>query len=124
MGQDIKLKWMPGQGELEDPELYMNRLVLFPETGVTTLGQLISDAADPCICTSKGNDMKTETDEMKSTCPGCHQELPRRNMVWVDDRYGNPWKFCCKKCEPRISREIASWRFDPSDAGESLEPLD
>ena len=57
-------------------------------------------------------------------CPGCGKEKPKSDMVWTYDRYGNPWKFCCGKCESRIASEIAKWEFDATDAGESLNPED
>jgi len=45
-------------------------------------------------------------------------------MVWTHDRYGNPWKKVCHRCEDKVSRAIGEWEFDPADAGESMEADD
>jgi hypothetical protein len=55
------------------------------------------------------------------TCSSCGRESPRKNMDWTYDRYGNPWKFCCLRCLPRVKEEIADWKFDSAYAGETLE---
>ena len=59
-----------------------------------------------------------------NTCQVCGRECPRKDMEWSHDRYGNPWKLCCRRCLPKAESEIAPWHFDPADAGETLETED
>ena len=54
-------------------------------------------------------------------CSGCDKDKPEDEFVWTYDRYGNPWKKVCHGCEDKTSNEIASFVFDPTAAGESLE---
>jgi len=65
-----------------------------------------------------------QTEEPLRDCPGCHREFPRQDIVWTHDKYGNPWKLCCNKCEPRVSSEVAGWNHDPAYTGEALEAED
>jgi len=58
------------------------------------------------------------------TCNECHKKVPANELTWTHDRYGNPWKKVCGKCEDRVSRTIGEWEFDPADAGESMEADD
>lgn len=57
-------------------------------------------------------------------CNSCNREVLNDDMVWVNDRYGVPWKKVCPQCVEQTEREISAYRFDPADAGENLEPED
>lgn len=54
-------------------------------------------------------------------CGACGKELPSRDLIWVNDRYGIPYKKVCWDCYEQTEDEISRFEFDPSYAGERLE---
>ena len=43
------------------------------------------------------------------------------SIVWVNDRYGTPFKKVCWDCQEETEDSINGFVFDPLDAGECLE---
>ncbi len=60
----------------------------------------------------------------KTTCPECKSSMEEGSLIWVSDRYGNPYRKVCVTCVPSVEADISEWVFDPADAGEFLEPED
>lgn len=60
----------------------------------------------------------------KRLCGECARERPESEFEWTNDRYGIPWRKVCSTCAIRVQEQIALFRFDPSEAGEALEPED
>jgi hypothetical protein len=54
-------------------------------------------------------------------CPNCDRLVDNADMVWVNDRYGIPYKKVCPECIQEVEDEIGGWEFDPDFAGERLE---
>ena len=57
-------------------------------------------------------------------CSECKSERLATEFIWVNDRYGIPYKKVCWGCEEKVRREISEFVFDAAYAGESLEPED
>lgn len=54
-------------------------------------------------------------------CRECGNEIERREMTFVRDRYGIPYKLVCDSCVEKVEREIGVFEFDESYCGERLE---
>ena len=60
-------------------------------------------------------------DNNTQRCGACGKELPSRDLAWVNDRYGIPYKKVCWDCFEQTQDEISHFIFDPSYAGERLK---
>ena len=60
-------------------------------------------------------------DNNTQRCGACGKEFPSRDLTWVNDRYGIPYKKVCWDCREQTEDEISRFKFDPSYAGERLE---
>jgi len=59
---------------------------------------------------------------MTKICQECKNSCDEHDFEWTHDRYGIPWRKVCRNCAPKVNAEIQErFRFDPDDAGESLE---
>ncbi len=54
-------------------------------------------------------------------CPECESSCDPWEKVWVNDRYGIPYRKVCFDCEDKVRAEIEDWVFDAEDADESLD---
>jgi RecJ-like exonuclease len=54
-------------------------------------------------------------------CPECGEVYSRNDFMWVNDRYGIPYKNVCIHCHDKVQDEILEWEYDYMDAGEYLE---
>ena len=61
---------------------------------------------------------------MTRICGECKSEVSVQEFQWTYDRHGIPWRKVCFDCVDKASEQVADWKFDASDAGESLEPGD
>lgn len=59
--------------------------------------------------------------EEEQECGGCRKAVPRAQMHWTRDRYGNPWKKRCPACFGAAQEEIGAFVHDEGFAGERLE---
>ena len=72
---------------------------------------------------SRGFGSADDLDEPRR-CPECEKVKPADVFSWTHDRYGIPWKKVCDTCYDRVEAAIQEYEFDPSYAGEALEPDD
>lgn len=54
-------------------------------------------------------------------CLECNKEVERKEMIYVRDRYGIPYKLLCDNCVEKVEREIGLFEFDDGYCGERLE---
>jgi hypothetical protein len=65
--------------------------------------------------------MNNNTSDRKQHCGVCGKEVPSYDLLWVNDRYGIPYKKVCWDCYEKTQEEISHFVFDPGYAGERLE---